>query len=124
MGRGYGQFGKPRIRAHRVSWELAYGPIPDGRWVLHKCDNPGCVNPDHLFLGDAQTNEADKVSKDRQAKGETVGAAVLTTNQVLEIRKLYRRGDRRASQAALARRFGVDQTTVGQIVRRFTWKHV
>lgn len=52
-------------RAHRVAWALTYGPIPDGLWVLHRCDNPPCVRPDHLFLGDAFVNMQDCVQKGR-----------------------------------------------------------
>lgn len=64
---GYGQFRlKGKMRgAHKASWELTHGSIPDGLWVLHKCDNPSCVRPDHLFLGTAKDNTQDMVSKDR-----------------------------------------------------------
>lgn len=61
-------------RSHRLSWAINKGEIPLGLWVLHKCDNPKCVNPDHLFLGDTVANTADKVSKGRQAKGSWVTA--------------------------------------------------
>ena len=65
--------GKKR-RANRVSWELANGrALLDTEWVLHRCDNPACINPAHLFLGDARANSDDKVAKGRQAKGETHG---------------------------------------------------
>lgn len=72
---GYGRIrsggrGAPQPLAHRVAWELTYGPIPDGLWVLHHCDTPRCVRPDHLFLGDAQANVDDAVAKRRQSHGE------------------------------------------------------
>jgi len=65
---GYGQIGltgRKNGRAHVVSWEMHNGPIPDGLWVLHKCDNPPCVRPDHLFLGTVQDNTADMIAKGR-----------------------------------------------------------
>lgn len=74
--KGYGQLGVndetyPRFRmrmkgAHRVAWELYRGPIPNGAWICHRCDNPPCVNPDHLFLGDAKANGADRRAKGRK----------------------------------------------------------
>src|SRR6185369_11378251 len=70
--RGYGQFSrshKVKVPAHRVSWVIHNGPIPDGLFVLHRCDRPECVRPDHLFLGTGDDNMADMVSKGRQAAG-------------------------------------------------------
>ena len=68
--KGYGRFsynGKT-LGAHRVSWELHHGPVPDDLWVLHECDNPPCVNPAHLFLGDVRDNNADRAAKDRNKR--------------------------------------------------------
>ncbi len=72
--RGYGKFKMRRKTrpAHRVAYEMHIGPIPDGILVCHRCDNPGCVNPAHLFLGTAQDNMSDKVAKNRQSKGRDV----------------------------------------------------
>jgi len=79
---GYGKCLKPgtdpklriQVKAHRVSWELANGPIPAGLCVLHRCDNPPCVSPEHLFLGTLADNRADCVAKGRQAKGDRNGS--------------------------------------------------
>jgi hypothetical protein len=76
---GYGQFScghRNEIywhRAHRFSWALVHGEIPEGMWVLHRCDNPPCVNPDHLFVGTHEDNMSDMVRKGRQAKGARNG---------------------------------------------------
>jgi hypothetical protein len=124
---GHGRFslnGK-MVGAHRVSWLLNRGPIPDGLDVLHDCpsgDNPSCVRPTHLWLGTDIDNQHDKKAKDRQAQGEDHGRAVLTVEQVRAIRAAEG-GYGRIS--ALARTFGVSRQTIYQ-VRRGTrvWTHV
>lgn len=107
--------------AHRVSWEIHNGPIPDGMNVCHECDNPPCWNPAHLFVGSDADNMADKVAKGRQPRGETNGNARITEAQVIQIRALRASG---YQQQELADMFGISQPTVGQIVRRVTWKHI
>lgn len=108
--------------AHRLSWEFANGPIPDGMWVLHRCDNAPCCNPAHLFLGTHQDNMDDMASK-RRAKaprGERQHLAKLTAQDVLQIRARCPQETRRA----LADEFGVAVGTIHQIVNRLTWTHI
>ncbi len=115
---GYGQlkFKGLMQRAHRVSHILHVGDIPAGKHVLHHCDNPGCVNPDHLFLGTHQDNMDDKVSRGRQSKGEKHGTAKLTETQVLEIRAAL------GLHRDIAAKYGVSESRVSDIKRRKYWK--
>jgi hypothetical protein len=99
--------------AHRIAWSRVFGPIPDGLVVCHRCDNPPCVRPDHLFLGTHQDNDADRDAKGRTANGERIGAAKLTDEQVAEIRRLRDAG---LSQTSIAARYGVSQSHVSRIV--------
>lgn len=120
---GYGKFwldGKLRY-AHRVSWKWTNGPIPEGLWVLHKCDNPPCVRPDHLFLGTDLDNKKDKVKKGRQARGSTHGCSRLTEQDVRRIRALVGLG---FLQREIAEMFEVSRSHVSSVVNRKFWKHV
>lgn len=122
--RGYGRIGIDTNKiavTSRVSWELTYGPIPNGLHVLHRCDNPPCVNPAHLFLGTQADNNADKLAKNRGTKGDTHGTSKLAENQIREIRSLHSAG---IMQKDIATRFNVSKATVNAIVHRRTWKHV
>lgn len=123
--RGYGVLsvnGRQRY-AHRVSWELQNGPIPDGMHVLHSCDVPACINPDHLFLGTDADNVSDKMSKGRHvaAHGVRAGSAKLTEKDVCDIRGMYVRNSRQFGTTALGARYGVDPSTICTIVNRKTW---
>lgn len=97
--------------AHRVSYELYKGPFDLTKHICHSCDNPGCVNPDHLWLGDYEANTKDKVIKARQYKK-------LTEEQVLIIR------DSQETNASLAKKYKISQASVSLIKRRINWKHL
>jgi hypothetical protein len=121
--RGYGVIGDNRNRqylAHRLAYERVHGAIPEGLYVCHHCDNPPCVNPDHLFLGTDADNQSDKANKGRSTQGIKSPNAKLTDADVLAIRALYPR----MTQQALADKFHVHQTIVSDIVRRVAWKHL
>lgn len=107
--------------AHRISYEIHCGAIPEGLKVLHRCDNPPCCNPKHLFLGTDADNVADKVSKKRHAYGERAHAAKLKEADVVKIRELRKEGLYFTEIAAM---YSVGATTINNIVNRVTWKHV
>lgn len=123
---GYGVVGvegnKTKL-AHRVAWELTQGPIPDGLRVLHQCDNPACVRPDHLFIGTQGDNVADAVAKGRArgAVGERNSKAKLTEDDVRFIRRLHGIG---IPRKAIAKVFGVNVSIVNAIGRRELWSHI
>lgn len=122
---GYGQLriNDQNIQAHRFSWELHHGPIPNHLCVLHRCDNPPCVRPDHLFLGTKQENTRDAQQKARLVHGEATCTAKLTSAQVVEIRQRVRLPPY-PSQRALAHEYGVHAGTISAVVRRVNWKHL
>lgn len=107
---------------HRISWLLAHKNIPDGLYVLHKCDNPLCVNPQHLFLGTCHDNMLDKEKKGRgnQPKGEKAPGSKLKLNQVCEIRERFANGG--VTQTQLGKEYGVTSGTISAIVRWEKWK--
>lgn len=121
--RGYGRinFEQTPILAHRVSWEIHNGPIPDGMSVLHHCDNPSCIRPDHLFLGNASDKMNECSKKGRTTRGERSKSSKLTEALVSEIRTKYASGT--ISQSKLAKEYGVCQATINEVVRGFLWKH-
>lgn len=144
--RGYGHFPLTHfktVKAHRFSYELKYGQIPDGMLVCHKCDNSKCVNPNHLFLGTHQDNMNDRSAKGRQAKGDRHGArlhpekfrfqhggaprgskngrASLTEDSVLKIKQLLKTD---LSQAEIGKRFGVTRFVIWKIKVGLAWQHI
>ncbi len=123
--------------AHRVAWELVKGKIPNGKHVLHECDNPACCRPSHHFLGTQVDNNLDRDKKgrtasgdrngsrtrpDRVARGEANGVSVLTERTVRRIRRLWRTG--RYTQREIANLCNSKQQRVSKIVRREDWSHL
>lgn len=115
---GYGkrQLHGRTVGAHRAAWEEAHGPIPDGLFVLHRCDNPPCCNVEHLFLGTHADNMRDMARKGRGVvrRGVDHPNSPLTADQVVEARALYRDG---CLQREIARRLGINQSSVSFLVR-------
>lgn len=123
--KGYGSFrtGIKKQSAHRFSYELFRGDIPEDLHVLHKCDTRCCVNPDHLFLGTNLDNVRDMYRKGRNRLllGDLNGATKLDRNQVLEVRDLRKKG---LSERKIAEKFNVSRGSVNAILSGRTWKHV
>lgn len=119
-GEGYGRIMVARVKymAHRLSYSLNNGPIPDGYVVRHKCDNPSCINPEHLEVGTQADNIADKVSRGRQARGSGAGRAILTEESVREIRSSP------LKVSELSTLYGVSVVSIRNVLRRKTWQHV
>lgn len=124
--KGYGIFGM-RSRnvtgAHQFSALLAFGPVPDGKEVLHSCDNRACVNPAHLSYGTRQDNMDDMKARGREVHpaGDDCPTSKLTSAKVVEIRRRLEQGE---SQASIAKGFGITSENVHHIRLRHTWKHI
>lgn len=120
---GYGTFwwnGRSRA-AHRASWEIYHGSIPEGMLVLHRCDNPPCVNPDHLFLGTNKDNSEDMVAKGRSTHGSKQWCSKLDEETVASLRSRFLAGE---SAASLARELGLHRSTVARAVTARRWRRV
>lgn len=120
---GYGSFwyNGATHSAHRTTWKIAYGCIPNKYNILHKCDIPNCVNPEHLFVGTLADNNKDRANKNRSSRGVTRPTSKLRPSQVFEIRKLY--SDRLLSIRQLAANYGVTYNTIWQLLNNKTWQH-
>lgn len=120
---GYGSMSVKRrnVKAHRYSYELHIGPIPPGVYVCHRCDNPPCVNPAHLFLGTQADNMADAAAKGRVEYGERHHTARLTASGVVDARRRVAAGE---MVKDVARELGVTHSTLSNAIRRKTWRHV
>jgi hypothetical protein len=121
--KGYGTLGNNNTTAmaHRVSWQSVNGDIPVGMLVLHRCDNPPCVNPDHLFLGTNQDNMDDMTAKGRRVIGERSPRSKLTAAKVIEIRRRRDAGERTEDLAA---EFGVSSAGLYSAAVGLTWRHL
>ena len=124
---GYGEtsFKHVTLSAHRVTFLLFKGPIPLNHEVCHTCDNPPCINPDHLFSGTDLENVRDKVNKGRHIFGEKVKVSKLTNEQVLEIKMVYKnRTSHRWGAKKLSKKFGVSDTAICYVAHNRNWAHI
>jgi len=128
LHRGYGRL--RGILAHRIAWEIFRGLIPEGLCVLHKCDNPSCVKPSHLFLGTQLDNIKDRHAKGRSSSGEShskscrgeiVGTSKLKEQDVRDIRRKRKEG---AKVATLSKEYGLVQSAIYAIIDRTRWGHI
>ena len=121
--KGYGVFkiDKRPMNASRAAYVAFVGPVPAGMCVCHRCDNPACVNPAHLWIGSYKDNWADCRSKGRETKGTANGQAKLTEADVAAIRAAVRDGE---TQESIAARFNITHGTVSKIAARKSWTHV
>jgi hypothetical protein len=135
---GYGRFTwrEEKIkRAHHAAWRIFKGPLPNPRFLMHSCDTPSCVNPDHLSAGNNRKNIDDMMAKNRQLKGEQNAQAKLTDEQAMEIRRRYQRrpsgrplgcsqnAQCNNSTRALAKEFGVTRRVIQNIIQDKGWRH-
>lgn len=117
---GYGgvRFAAHRWRAHRLAYTLTFGTIPHGKWVLHRCFNRRCINPDHLYIGTVVENNNDTVKAGRHH------CAKMTPAQIIRIRKTYRKGVAGYGSRTLAKAYGLTTCSMRRIVQGKSWKWV
>jgi hypothetical protein len=123
---GYGVAGHKKVPGrdrltHRFAWQMTNGPIPPGLYVLHHCDNPPCVNPDHLWLGTIADNNRDRNIKGRDARGEGNANAKLTVMDVQNIRAAHSQG---VGLNAISRTFGISPAQAHRVTSRRSWAQV
>lgn len=120
---GYGclRYEGKQVAAHRFSYERFRRPIPEGLCLLHRCDNPRCINPDHLRPGTQAENLRDMSVKGRACFGEANGQAKLTPEMIAAIRACYQKGSKEFGTPGLAERFGISRVHVWRIVNRKRW---
>lgn len=124
-GMGYGQIKLPgerrQIYAHRLSYLIHKGPLPEGKQICHTCDNPKCVNPDHLFVGTSQDNHDDMTKKKRHTYGQLSGTAKITEEQARQVLGMIGLG---MTQVAIGKFFGLHPVSIGRIKLGKRWKHL
>ena len=108
--------------SHRIAWQLANNqPVPDGLWILHKCDIKACVNHNHLYAGTPAQNRQDREERGRSAKGTENGRAKLNDDKVREMRRLSSEG---MTGVEMAQRFRVTESAISKVILRQSWGHV
>lgn len=118
---GYARYGEKAKIVSRLVWEKSNGKIPPKMCICHTCDNPGCVNIEHLWLGSVRENNLDKEKKGRSPHGKNHHKAKINDNDVIEIRKLYQNG---MFQIDIGKKYGLCQTSISRILSGKGWKHL
>ena len=112
---------KQNIRAHRFSYELHYGKIPEGLVVMHSCDQPSCVNPYHLSVGTHADNTRDKINKNRQPRGSSIFNSLITEEEVIQIKNDLNKG---MKQIEISKKYQIAYHIICDIKTGRSWKHV